>query len=117
MDKKTIVVLCIAFLMAGCAKEQVIKVEYRDVKVEVPVVPQPPVVNPPEYTLPKLTPTDRADIGIVSQALVVDTKLRDGYIKILETIINTYKKYADNSGAKTTLEVPGLNDKEEAPKP
>ena len=98
-------------ILAGCPKEDMVKVEYRDVYVPVATVPQPPDVPKPTYEYPKLTPQQKDDIGVVTKALVEDTKRKDGYINILELIINTYKQEADKSKVQTTLEVPGLTDK------
>lgn len=115
MNKKLFVIAAVALLATGCTKD-IIKTEYVEKKVPVNSVPQPPNVTKPDYATPKLTAEDRKDIGKVGHAITEDSKLKDGYISILEAIVNKYKEMADKSELQTNLIVPGVNDKDAAPK-
>lgn len=113
MYKNILAFAIIVSSISGCGmmpSRPAVKVEYRDVNLAVPVIPSPPKVKAPVYASPNLSAVEREDIGIVAKAAVLDTKLRDGYIKILELIINTYKKHAEDTGSISTLDVPGLDD-------
>lgn len=117
MNKKLLIVAALAVLATACTPKQIIKTEYVERKVPVNSVPQPPKVEKPQYVVPTLTPEQRKDIGLFGHAIVEDDKRKDGYIAILEAILNKYKEAADKSELQTILIVPGVNDKDAKPQP
>lgn len=107
MNKILLAVLITA--LSGCAKDKVlIKTVYVDKVVPVAVVPTPPTVVKPVSELSKLTPEERKDIGPLSKAMVVDIKQQEGYITLLEAIIDKYRELAEKSGNKIQLMVDSI---------
>lgn len=94
MNSKVILITAIMLLATACVPKTIIKTEYVEKRVPVNAVPAPPKIDKPVYETSKLTPEDRKDIGKVSYALVVESKQKDGYIEILELVINKYKELA-----------------------
>lgn len=94
MNKKFLFVVALAFLMVGCATKPIVKYEYIEKRVPVNAVPAPPKYDKPVYETTKLTTEDRKSIGVVAKALVIENKQKDGYIEILESVINKYKELA-----------------------
>jgi hypothetical protein len=97
MNIKLLAVAVVVVLATACVPKTIIKTEYVEKKVPVPAVPAPPQVEKPVYETSKLTEEDRKDIGKVTQAVTVEAKQKDGYIVILEMVINKYKELADKS--------------------
>ena len=97
MKLKLIAMTAMVVLMTACVPKTIIKTEYVEKRVPVNAVPAPPKIEVPVYETTKLTPEDRKDIGRVSQAVTVEAKQKDGYIKILELVINKYKELADKA--------------------
>lgn len=82
-------------LLVGCsAKDPIIKYEYVEKRVPVLAVPAPPDVSPPVYETTTLTASDKNDIGKVAKAFVVENRQKDGYITVLEAIIDKYRNMA-----------------------
>lgn len=117
MKTKLLSFLAVSLIMVGCAHEPIIKYEYIEKRVPVNAVPAPPKLEKPVYETTTLTKEDRKDIGIFTQAIVVENKQKDGYIEILEMVINKYKDLAAEAEitvAPLTLPEPPAK---ESPKP
>lgn len=100
MKIKLLSVIAFALLAVGCAHKPIIKYEYIEKKVPVIAVPAPPAVERPVYETSKLTSEDRKHLGTVAHAAVTEIKQKDGYILILESIINKYKELSEKSEIK-----------------
>ena len=97
MKIKLVAIVAILLLSTGCVKDQLIKTVYVEKKVPVNAVPAPPEIPKPIYEVSKLTPAERNDLGTFVKAVTTDSKAKDGYIEILETVINKYKELAKDA--------------------
>ena len=118
MNIKLLVVAAMVVFTTACVPDPIIKTVYVEKKVPVNAVPAPPKVERPIYETSKLTAEDRKDIGRVTQAVTTEAKQKDGYIEILEMVINKYKELADKAEVFVEpLTLPAPESKEELPKP
>jgi len=97
MKIKLATTIAILLLLTGCPKEQLVKTVYVEKKVPVNAVPAPPNIPVPTYEVSKLTPAERNDLGTFVKAVTTDNKTKDGYIEILELVINKYKELAKSA--------------------
>lgn len=99
MNIKILAIVAISVLLSGCAHDQLVRTEYVEKQVPRNAVPAPPDTDKykPVSETDKLTAEDRMDIGKVTQAVTVDSKQKDGYIKILETVINKYRELSEKA--------------------
>ncbi len=97
MNIKLLGIIAMVALTTACVPKTIIKTEYVEKRVPVNAVPAPPKVERPVYETSKLTPEDRKDIGKVTQAVTTESKQKDGYIEILETVINKYKELSEKA--------------------
>lgn len=111
MKTSYLIALAFTILLCSCTPDPIIKYKYIEKAVPVNAVPAPPEVEKPVYETTRLTEEDRKDIGKVAKAVAIESKQKDGYIKILELIINRYKELSESAGVHVEpLELPTEKD-------
>ena len=94
--KKLLVIIPLLLILTGCGTTKT-HIIYKDKYVPIPIVPQPPVVESPDYYINSLTEEQKNDIGELSKAYVISGQEAINYTRNLREVYESYKQMAKNS--------------------
>lgn len=90
-------IICIfAFVTVSCSSTPRVVTEVQEVKTPILYCPAPPNFNKPRLPITELTPEQKKDYDAVAKAAKATIKAQEGYINVLEKIIEQYQKNSDS---------------------
>jgi len=103
--KKIISVLVVSIFLAACQTTPEKEIVYVDKPIPFYIVPKPPKVEKPEflykqYSTPELKKELKTNPGKAARIARLSLEQYEGYVIILESIINKYDELADKSKKK-----------------